>query len=185
MQKEFERKAALTAEEFDALRRSLDALAEGRRFTQENHYYDTKDLALKHSSRTLRVRKIGSALTREYKHGKTVVGDIRICTEDNIPIDTIPSLIRGSEIGESEDTVYLPLGVLTTERTEYMIDGASVALDKSTYLGIVDYEIEVETQGENALPPAVSALSIDFARGTAGKYHRFVKRLLALRNISK
>jgi len=185
MQKEFERKAALSAAEFDALRTKLDKLAKGRIFTQENHYYDTEDFALKRSSRTLRVRKIGDALTREYKHGKTVIGDIRVCTEDHIPIDALPSLIRGSEIGESEDTVYLPLGVLTTERTEYVIEGACIALDKSMYLGIVDYEIEVETVGEKALPSAVLSLQIDFSKETAGKYHRFVKRLLERKNITK
>ena len=140
---------------------------------------------MKRSSRTLRIRKIGDTLTREYKHGKSSVGDIRVCTEDNIPIDAYPSFIKGSEIGESEDTLYFPLGVLVTERTEYVIDGACIALDKSTYLGIVDYEIEVETDGVSALPSALSTLNIDFGKAVIGKYHRFVKRLLKLKNITK
>lgn len=185
MQKEFERKAALTAEEFETTKKSLDKIAKGHTFTQENHYYDTEDFSLKRSSRTLRVRKIGDSLVREHKHGKSSVGDVRVCTEDNVKIDGIPPFIKGKEIGESEDTLYFPVGILTTERTEYVIDGACIALDKSTYLGIVDYEIEVETDGVSALPSALSTLNIDFGKAVVGKYHRFVKRLLKLKNISK
>ena len=184
MQKEFERKAALTAEEFEATKKSLDKIAKGHTFIQENRYYDTEDFSLKRSSRTLRIRKIGDSLVREHKHGRSSVGDVRICIEDNVKIDGIPPFIKGSEIGESEDTVYFPLGVLVTERTEYVIDGACIALDKSTYLGIVDYEIEVEMGGVSPLPSALLALNIDFGKAVIGKYHRFVKRLLKLKNIT-
>ena len=180
MQKEFERKAALTATEFSALREKLCAIAEGKRFTQENHYFDTKDLALKRTSRTLRVRKIDDALTLEYKHGKTVKGDVRICQEDNRAIAAMPTELYGDAIGESPTECYTCLGVLVTERTEYEVDGATVALDESRYLGVTDYEIEVETAGDIPLPPVLLSLGIDFSKKTAGKYHRFVKKLFGI-----
>lgn len=180
MQKEFERKAALTAKEFCDLRERLDAIAKGRRFTQENHYFDTDDLALKRTSRTLRVRRIGNALTLEYKHGKTVKGDVRICQEDNRAIDVLPTELHGDAIGESKNECYGYLGVLVTERTEYEIDGATVALDESRYLGVTDYEIEVETAGDIPLPPVLLSLGIDFSKKTAGKYHRFIKKLFGV-----
>ncbi len=175
-EKEIERKALLSREEYTALFLRLSAIAAPVSYRQVNHYYDTEELLLSALSATLRVREKRGVLTLEYKHSQKRVGEVRFAVEDTRVIDAIPETVAGAELPDTDPTlVFYRLGALTTDRTDFKIGAAPISLDKSEYLGMIDYEIEVETPTD-ALPPDVAALSIDFSRDVRGKYHRFLQR---------
>ncbi len=152
--------------------------------SQTNHYYDTSDLLLSERSITCRVRVIdgesflqvklpaGADFARvelEKKLGAAV--------PDVISADTLKALAKGY----CEDFPEVRrLGALTTERRVKRFDGAEIDLDKNSYFGKTDFELEIEFTDE------------DFARGIfaeikhyagivgtgdvcAGKIRRFLK----------
>ena len=172
---EFEYKALLNEAEYLNILAVLSAEYKPIAYKQINHYYDTPELLLSALHATLRVREKESGLMLEYKHGQKRVGELRTATEDRYPITEIPSEISGKMLPDCDGTlVFYPLGSLTTERTDFNIGDCLVSLDKNTYFGITDYEIEVEVNDGGILPPAISALSVTFSASTLGKFHRFL-----------
>ena len=175
MEQEFERKALLDRKTYERLLTFFGKTIPGRSYIQKNHYYDTTDLLLSRVGATLRVRENEKGLSLQYKHNQKQAGDIRCAIEDNRKIDAVPAKIGGDMLpGTDPALVFLPLGTLTTARTDFRIGNSVVSLDKSDYLGLTDYEIEVETPGALPLPAEVLSVGIDFSRPVTGKYHRFL-----------
>lgn len=177
-EKECERKAALTKEAYERLLLLFGKLAPPVAYRQENFYYDTPDFYLAKNHATLRIREAGGHLLRQYKHGQVKKGDLRIATEDNAPVSALPEKISGATLPDCPpDLVFLPLGSLVTYRTDFRIGQALLSLDKSEYLGVTDYELELETGENDGIPEAILSAGVDFSRPVMGKFHRFLLQL--------
>lgn len=177
---ETELKALLTEKQYQTLLTMFDY---SKKVTQTNSYYISPDNALKAHGITFRIRTIGNAHTVQIKkHIKNQAG-LQISEESEFKIDDIPSEF-------SEDEVYLYTGLkttasligeLTTLRMSCMFcDGVEICLDKSTYLGKTDYEIEIEytIPVPDKLTDKLCEIGITFNLSTPGKYSRFLSRLL-------
>lgn len=104
---------------------------------QRNYYLDTNDYAMNKLGITCRIREKNGRYTSEVK-----VHD-RQNTNCSIEINGKPKLIPDMSIfGGLNIRVQ---GCMETERIILSsLDGCEVALDKNTYLGITDYELEIE-----------------------------------------
>ena len=64
---------------------------------------------------------------------------------------------------------------MITFRTNFELNNCIISLDKNIYLGIIDYEIEVETSNSFAEIPAwLSELFSGDNKKVIGKFHRFI-----------
>ncbi|GEN51347.1 CYTH domain-containing protein [Alkalibacterium pelagium] len=154
---EIEFKNILTQQEYQQLYTDFkqDKYVE---FSQRNVYFDTPSLDLKDRGCALRIRikedqaemtlktpfeghhkELNLPLSLDDAHLMTIQGAFQI------PEPVI-------EILESEDSLLsrsvIKLAELETSRLETMKDDTLVVLDKSTYSGKVDYELEVEAASE-------------------------------------
>ena len=108
------------------------------RRVQVNYYYDTADMKYRKNGVTVRIRQEGELLRCTVKHRlKESEGGINF--EEDYKTDTLPAHIKMR--GDLLDFK----GQLVTERRSVILsDGISLSLDKSLYLGAVDYEMELE-----------------------------------------
>ncbi len=174
MQEEIERKALLTEEEYTRLYQRLSSMAVPTVYRQVNHYYDTEQLFLSTLPATLRVREKNGGLMLEYKHSQHRIGDVRFAVEDTRRIASVPSKISGASLtGVDAQLVFQHLGTLITDRADFTVGDSLISLDRSEYLGTIDYEIEVETPTAT-LPKEIAALGVRFSEKVDGKYHRFL-----------
>lgn len=140
---EREKKRLLTPEEYAFLMQRLPSAAVTT--TQVNYYYDTPDGALNALDITYRIRECGGGCLATVKIHESEGEESR-----ELSFSTT----------EQPDTVdfgrmrLLCQGTLTTARTTFS-PGASlcVCLDRNDYLGVTDYELEVE-YAEEAAPLA-------------------------------
>ena len=180
MLKEYERKCLLNKEKYSCVIDKLTELYGNERKIQINYYYDTVDCKLASNGETLRIRQIENELKLEYKHNKRKIDGVRICDEYTKNIISLPKTIKGSVLQyKSADEVFYCLGTLITERTNFEVEDVLISLDKNYYLGTVDYEIEIESEGFADLPHAVKVLEINFNLDLPGKYSRFIKTLIS------
>lgn len=149
---EYEAKTLLSSSDFSKLLHFLHMHNEVA-VTQHNHYFETPDFLL---------RSAGSALRIREKNGASVL-TLKQPTKDGGLLETHQSLSeKEKELALSKDS--LPsgeilnqlqtinvvmshvehLGTLTTERIEIPYLNGSICLDKSSYLGEIDYEVEYE-----------------------------------------
>lgn len=134
---EYEKKILLTAKEYSLL---IESFYEGAiHKIQTNYYYDTDDFEINKLGITCRVRmKNGVFETTIKKHNKN---DINCSCEDTRIVSN-----------EFDDSFFKKEGLklkgsLVTERTMIFSDSiVEVVLDKNTYLGTTDYELEIEYQ---------------------------------------
>ncbi len=132
---EYEKKILLTQDEYNKLSK-LEG--EGKlRFIQTNYYYDTDELKMNMQGITCRIRE---------KNGK-YKATIKAHKQDNKECSIEKTKEASSKYDDSLFSgMHLKLqGDLTTERVIlYSNNGCEVVLDKNTYLGMTDYELEVE-----------------------------------------
>ena len=131
---------------------------------QTNYYYDTEDFALLKQGVTLRIREKNGQLSITRKEYQTCVNGVRTAEETKTSIDALPEHIDG----------YALLGCLHTERTRFSLtNGTRLDFDVSRYIGVEDYEIEIEF--EEQLPEAfIRLLPAEF--NPRGKYERFLEQ---------
>ncbi|NEW08699.1 CYTH domain-containing protein [Paenibacillus sp. SYP-B3998] len=114
---------------------------------QINYYYDTSDYLLYESDITLRVRQKESNLSLEMKYPVEDKSTYKVKREITKPILELPIEI---ELEHQFDGVSLQgkaslIQSLVTERTRIYVDNdLFIDLDKSHYLGVTDYELEIE-----------------------------------------
>lgn len=146
---EVEFKTLLSNEEYDRL---MDKFKGNRMDLQTNHYFDTSRFSLKALDASLRVRERDSLeLTLKRKKGYVI-------QEFNLPISketfdqikstgVLPESELKSEvnnlIGDQKLTNFLSLSTL---RMFFPYKTGILFIDKSTYLGITDYELEYEAK---------------------------------------
>lgn len=122
---------------------------------QINYYYDTDSYTLNKSNTTIRIRQQHNKMKLQVKNHRAVKGPMALSDEHRRSVDELPLAIRISEVN---DTIFLK-GVLVTERTVYFFgENSTVCFDVNMYLGVCDYEIEVEF-GENDNKEALSVIA--------------------------
>ena len=154
---EFEKKLLLSDTEF-ALLRELFFRCEDATYTDHvNYYYDTSYQEFHRQGITCRIRQKSGQLKGTIKtHLQDCKDESR---EEDFTVDALP--YRYSICGK---TVYLQ-GSLYTRRYEVeLMPGIRMMLDQNWYLGICDYELEIEylptsaTQVEGVLTTIVHLL---------------------------
>ena len=174
---EFERKSILSFEQYIQYYKLLSQQSKPSVTLQFNYYYDDTRFSLFEHNETLRVRQIGEKLTLEYKHNKEHIGNVRKSEENATSIPILPQKIT---IDSIEATM---VGCLLTERNDFLFKNVKISLDKNIYLGIVDYELELEITGVDELPQFLSALTETDTCSSLGKYSRFVSKLRVVNTI--
>ncbi|MBS4188894.1 CYTH domain-containing protein [Bacillus sp. FJAT-49705] len=180
---EIEFKNIITKQEFEKLKNYFQ-LKNDHFFTQENHYFDTKEFALKQRGCALRIRqkdnKYELTLKQPYQDGLLETNEwidplsvekmFQTGEVINMPIR---SLIKKMNIDLSQIQYF---GSLTTNRAERVYEHGLIVLDHSYYLNKEDFEIEYEVsnrkKGQNTFFTLLKQLNIPI-RETENKIKRF------------
>ncbi|MEH7354674.1 CYTH domain-containing protein [Neobacillus drentensis] len=153
-------------------------------FSQENHYFDTPDFALKSLGAALRIRNKGGAYEMTLKQPATVglletnqtlsaVEALTAFKLGMIPAGIIQQLIEENGIPSSKLKYF---GSLITNRAEIEYKNGLLVLDHSSYLTIEDYELEYEVDNYQAGLKTFKELLTKFMipeRKTENKIRRF------------
>ncbi len=148
--------------------------------TQTNYYYDTDGLTLSEQHITCRVREISGEY---YLQMKMPADKLYSRVELEKRLSTLPQTLSGEELTKLSDRDGLPevkkLGGLTTVRSVKRFDGAEIDLDRSTYFGKTDYELEIEFTDEQAARSLLSQITEQLGISTnrdvcTGKVRRFL-----------
>ncbi|NMA06918.1 MAG: CYTH domain-containing protein [Ruminococcaceae bacterium] len=152
---------------------------------QINYYYDTEDFWGYTSGNTFRVRQKENKLElqRKVRQFAEESGNIHICREFSEEIFELPRSIAVE--GDEENFELKLIGSLSTFRNDYIFEDIVVSLDKNIYLGIVDFELEIEYWDENRLVnlPEEFRKFLDYDVNPIGKYPRFKEKMLSLKNV--
>ncbi len=156
--------------------------------SQTNYYYDNEDLELAERHITCRVRKIGGECFLQMKLPNGAAYS-RVELEQKLGGEVPASLSADILNGRAGVTAGKPLpearllGSLTTERCVRRI-GCEIDLDKSSYLGKTDYELEIEFTDEEAARTLLRSIAEQAGISPdgdvcQGKVHRFLAEYLA------
>lgn len=153
-----------------------------KEFVQVNFYFSNEKL-MENGNITIRIRCINNLMLLQIKVKNGVENNVRISDEYEKTIDVIPYEISETEIKQiwkeySFGDIFL-LGFLITERRIKQIKGVEIALDRNSYNGITDYEIEFEYKEDHeGVFDLVAKMNIDNNLQTGvGKYNRFISTL--------
>ncbi len=142
---EYEKKIPLAVEEYLYLwYKLMQAPITVLQYTQINYYYDTDDLAMNRLGITCRIREKNGAYTATIK--EHACGSAECSTE-----------ISQEARNECDDVLFADKGLklqgkLTTERLCIPSErGLEIVMDKNTYLGCTDYELEIEYRPKNEM----------------------------------
>ncbi len=152
-----------------------------RELEQTNFYYDTEELSLVTSHITCRVRRIDGVHYLQMKL-PTGVDYSRVELEKELGVQ-LPEALSADMLNQLSDRTDMPdvklLGSLTTLRSVKKLDGAEIDLDRSSYFGRTDFELEIEFTDEAAARRLLEEITAaaDIARTgdvCLGKLHRFL-----------
>ncbi|WP_419392570.1 CYTH domain-containing protein [Cytobacillus praedii] len=180
---EIEFKNLLTKQEFEMLVNHFK-LKDTDFFTQENHYFDTQDFALKEQGSALRIRKKGEkyelTLKQPYQDALLETNESleplaaeKIFETGRIRNETIKGLIKKMNIDPDRIQYF---GSLSTKRAEVEYENGLIVIDNSFYLNIEDFELEYEVSNRNDGQKKFSALLEQLeipVRKTENKIKRF------------
>lgn len=132
---EFEKKVLLSEPEYRFLKENR--YRAGRTAVQVNHYYDTDDFELSRQGITCRIREKNGVCTATVKAHQQTWADCSVEHSRSVKDRYDDLLFRDMKLRHQ--------GSLETIRTIYFPHkGISVMLDKNSYLGTTDYELELE-----------------------------------------
>lgn len=148
---EIEFKNMLTQKEYEGLLAHFGRSRDEAK-TQQNYYFDTADFQLKQKKCALRIRQKGDAFECTLK---TPAPEGNYEITDQLSVEIAEEMIHGRSFRSPEvqasllllgvpPAKLLPIGKLTTHRTELEIDGGLLALDHSEYGHTEDFEVEFE-----------------------------------------
>ena len=147
-------------------------LAKRKETMQVNYYYDNEKLDLRKQGVTLRVRaKNGKLFLQKKEHIKRQEG-YSLAIEEEMEIEKLPATLM------YKDKEYFLQGSLLTNRASYMVGkDIEIFFDSSFFLGIQDYEIEIEfkKKSKDLLCPIIKKLGLEEIKGKKGKASRFFK----------
>jgi uncharacterized protein YjbK len=153
-------------------------------FSQENHYFDTKNFALQKLGTALRIRQKGGIYEMTLKQPAEVglLETNQVLSEEEastalhfnrLPNGQIQQLLAEKAIPFSKIEYF---GSLTTNRIEWEYMNGLLVLDHSIYLNCEDYELEYEVknyqEGQKTFLKILSQLEIPI-RKTDNKIRRF------------
>lgn len=180
---EIEFKNLLTKEEFLTLLHFFQ-LTKSDFIEQENHYFDTKQFALKEHHFNLRIRYKNGKYTLTLKEPApigiletheelTEIEAKSLIEKGKLPNGQIIERLKHIDIN-IDDIVYF--GSLSTKRAEKKLEDGLIVLDHSRYLNKEDYEIEFEVKdeviGKEKFSQLLTHLNIP-TRETKNKVRRF------------
>lgn len=176
---ESEFKVMLTEEQYARIRSMYEW---DRELEQTNYYYDTADIRLISAHITCRVRRIDGT---HYLQMKLPTGVAYSRTELEQELGgELPEALGADMLNALSGRSDMPdvklLGGLTTFRSVKRLDGAEIDLDKSTYFGRTDYELEIEFTDEATarilLAEITQAVGLRPSGDVClGKVHRFLR----------
>lgn len=177
---ETEIKAMLDKSQYDTI---FHMFSYSSSVTQTNSYYIAPSNELKKHGITFRVRTIDGKHTLQIKQHKSKKGALQVSEETEFSLTSVPSDFTAEEVSEYTGikTPVTLIGELTTHRLScFYKDGVEICLDKSTYLGKTDYEIEIEYTSAipDELLKKLSLCGVNFDLPTQGKYSRFLNILM-------
>ena len=153
---EIEFKNLLTKSEYDTLLQTVFSDGNQKKIVQQNYYFDTKDHQLKNQHSALRIRRTHSFNELTLKvpsQGHLLETNLslrdNVCSEilkaKQLKLSTIYADIEIDSI--SNDSVFYLFNQFETVRFEQTRGDHLLVLDQTTFQnGIVDYELEVESQ---------------------------------------
>ena len=159
-------------------------------FTQINYYYDTDDFRLHKNDITFRIRQKNENLSIDIKQPIEREGILSVKNELKYPICFVPKSINIENFPfQCNIRVTKPvnlIGELVTERCSFSLDrNIRIDLDKNSYYGILDYELEIEyLEGykEDALNILKKLITGASQSPAGGKRNRLINRLKEINN---
>ena len=147
---------------------------------QVNYYYDTDENALNKLRTTVRVRQQHSDIKLQIKRHRRNNDGLATSDEYTGQIETLPSTLKIPDVYN----VLILKGVLITERTMFSFgENSTICFDSNMYLGICDYEIEVEVDDAdiNLARMFIEDLGLN-SESFLSKSERFFERLEAMKS---
>lgn len=143
---ELEKKMLLTKDEYEYLMELFTKLQSSRKLSsakQINYYFDTDKFEMNRQNTTCRIR---------FKDGKYKGTIKRHFIDTDKSIEDEIEIYDGVNNNAFTDMGMNMYGSIMTERCIVIKNaGLEVVLDKNEYLGIIDYELEIEYDPENEL----------------------------------
>lgn len=175
---ENEFKVMLNEQQYDTISAMF---AWNKRVEQTNYYFDTPDFYLFTNHITCRVRAVSGKFLLQMKlpNGESYS---RIEVEQELG-DTLPDAFTGAQLSALCGREGLPdvalLGSLSTVRLVKDFGGAEIDLDKSSYFGKTDCELEIEFTDEVAARAILATIKEKAGITTGnvvckGKVYRFL-----------
>lgn len=161
---EYEKKLLLTADEFHRVKNFLPFSTDP--IVQTNDYFETKNLQLREKRCALRIRHIDKQHTLTLKEPrKNGLLETHVpLTDEQVKEWKRSDVQHQNRVTERLIALAIPLnklqwiGSLTTKRWIYEREQIAYMLDRSTYNGIIDYEIEVEAPSLQRADGALQSL---------------------------
>lgn len=191
MELEIEYKAMLDAKRYEDLLELFAKFADRvASYTQTNYYFDTEDNLLINQGITVRLRNVGESWVFQVKIPKDCEGEYNEQVEF---VTAVPVLLAGdfikngivkynqllqkiSVLNQYDGESLHMVGSLATVRQDYDFYTDKISLDKSSYLDVVDYELEWETTNHHFVPYMFNHLDLKPVK-SVGKITRFLDRL--------
>ena len=177
---EREVKILLTQQQYEQIRDRFQWTAA---VEQVNHYYLDREGQLRAEKVNLRVRQIGNRYWLQVKTlVKNVKGGPSVHQETETDIDGAPDFFDSRTVKALtgvETQGARRVGALTTLRHTLSVEPEiELCLDKSDYLGVTDYELEIEYTGDRleAVLALVEQLGLTAGEKPQGKLSRFYAR---------
>ena len=147
---------------------------------QANYYYDTDENTLNSEKITVRIRQQHSDMKLQIKKHREFDNGLSTSDEYSEKIDTLPSFMR---IPDISDNVFLK-GALVTERQVFSFGkNSNICFDENMYLGICDYEVEIEVDERDTAEALFVINYIGLAqKPIESKSERFFRRLEAIKS---
>lgn len=180
-EKEIEYKFLVSEEEFNQFLSYFDTQGNNAvRKIQINYYYDTDDNMLNKNDVTVRVRQEQDKLKCQIKKHTNTSMALFFSDEYCGCLERLPKVLRVEGIHEE----LLLKGSLLTERREIKFGVCGkLCFDINMYLGVIDYEIEIEyTERDKQSGEAIAAIIGLNTKASATKSHRFFKQLKEISN---
>lgn len=177
MKKEKEIKILLSKEQYEEID---DYFEWDDEFVQINYYY-SEDIGIETNAEvTFRVRVKNEKKILQIKIPEKQIKSLHIKKEYEKVLNTVPQIISGKSLNEIVGTdrfsdVFL-IGDLTTNRKlKKLSDGIEICLDSNKYLGLEDYELEIEFKEEypESIVKILENKGISIEKEISGKYSRF------------
>lgn len=170
---EQEIKILLTEKEYLSI---LTSIKWEKSLKQVNHYYADPEGAQKGRGLSIRVRELGDRYYLQMKRTITEQGLLHIKEEYEYEMQSVPDMIEDLTIRDITIEKAWKMGCLRTIRHVYHWDDyTEICLDENSYLGIKDYELEIEFTQElsDSFKCWLQNTGLDLKGFVPGKYSRF------------